>query len=115
MDYDADNDGLIEVKTLAQLNAMRWDVDGDGVSPTAGYATAFRNPEDNMGCNESAVMISAGTGNPACNGYELAANLDLNALPYNTGAGWTPIGDAANPTPPISTATAPATRFPTCS
>ena len=29
-DYDADNDGLIEISNLAQLNAVRWDLDGDG-------------------------------------------------------------------------------------
>ena len=31
VDYDADNDGLIEVSNLAQLNAVRWDLDGNGV------------------------------------------------------------------------------------
>ena len=31
-DYDEDNDGLIEITTLAQLNAVRWDLDGDGVA-----------------------------------------------------------------------------------
>ena len=30
-DYDTDNDGLIEVDSLAKLNAMRWDLNGDGV------------------------------------------------------------------------------------
>ena len=113
VDYDADNDGLIEVKTLAQLNAIRWDLDGDGVGDkynsnddndytdtgeydyTSNYTGVFMNAEDNMGCNETAAMISSNeTGNPACTGYELAADLDLNASPYNTGAGWTPIGDA---------------------
>ena len=29
-DYDRDDDGLIEVANLAQLNAIRWDLDGDG-------------------------------------------------------------------------------------
>ena len=29
-DYDLDDDGLIEVGNLAQLNAVRWDLDGDG-------------------------------------------------------------------------------------
>ena len=28
-DYDADNDGLIEIRTLAQLDAIRYDLDGD--------------------------------------------------------------------------------------
>ena len=29
-DYDADDDGLIEVSRLEQLNAIRFDLDGDG-------------------------------------------------------------------------------------
>ena len=29
-DYDQDDDGLIEVSTLDHLNAIRWDLDGDG-------------------------------------------------------------------------------------
>ena len=103
VDYDADNDGLIDVDTLAKLNAIRWDLDGDGVSTNAGYKTAFPNAEDNMGCNETAASISS-TGNPACTGYELAANLDFDTdgdgdvdsgdTYWNSGAGWTPIGDA---------------------
>ena len=30
-DYDTDDDGLIEVTTLAQLDAIRYDLDGDGL------------------------------------------------------------------------------------
>ena len=29
-DYDTDNDRLIDITTLAQLNAIRWDLNGDG-------------------------------------------------------------------------------------
>ena len=99
VDYDDDNDGLIEVSSVAQLNAIRYDLNGDGV-PTGtsteitAYNTAFPNAEDNMGCNESVVTIAALTGNAPCDGYELRANLDLNTSPYNTGTGWTPIGGA---------------------
>ena len=32
VDYDYDDDNLIEISTLAQLNAMRWDLDGDGAA-----------------------------------------------------------------------------------
>ena len=46
VDYD-DNDGLIDVTTLAQLNAMRYDPNGSG-SPSAAdrasYAAAFPTP-----------------------------------------------------------------------
>ena len=30
--YDSDGDGLIEIDNLAQLNASRWDLDGDGAA-----------------------------------------------------------------------------------
>ena len=30
VDYDADDDGLIEIEWLEQLDAVRWDLDGDG-------------------------------------------------------------------------------------
>ena len=34
IDYDADDDGLIEISSVAQLNAVRWDLDGDGTANT---------------------------------------------------------------------------------
>ena len=97
-DYDADDDGLIEVRTLAQLNAMRYDLDGDGVvtddPSTSGtdefteYTNAFHYPALGQGCPAD-----------GCNGYELVANLDFDENgdgtrndAYNTGAGWQPIG-----------------------
>ena len=43
-DYDTDNDGLIEVDSLAKLNAIRFDPDGNGASSNAGYATASPAP-----------------------------------------------------------------------
>ena len=30
VDYDADDDGLIEIEWLEQLDAVRWDLDGGG-------------------------------------------------------------------------------------
>ena len=41
-DYDTDSDGLIEITTLAQLDAIRLDLDGDG-RPTSvlAYRSAF--------------------------------------------------------------------------
>ena len=88
VDYDMDGDGLIEVATIARLNAIRWDLDGDGVvdpgGDAAGYATAFPNSMASMGC--------AATG---CVGYELNANLDL--LSAGDGVtGWGPIGGVSS-------------------
>lgn len=30
VDYDADDDGLIEIEWLEQLDAVRWELNGDG-------------------------------------------------------------------------------------
>ena len=92
-DYDADKDGLIEVSNLAQLAAIRADLDGDGVSPAPAYAAAFPDAMPGMGCPDD----------DGCIGYELVANLDFDSngngeadagdAYWNDGAGWVPIGD----------------------
>ena len=88
--------------SLTQLNAIRYDLDANGVSTDTNYSAsgAFPNPTANMGCPST-----------GCTGYELRANLDFNtnnsaktaANPtgadsgdtyWNSGAGWTPIGGA---------------------
>ena len=98
-DYDADDDGLIEISGHAQLNAMRWDLDGNGSSLNAGYATAFPTAATGMGCPDG------GDSNQTpddCKGYELTANIDLDTdgdgsadsqdAYWNGGQGWDPIG-----------------------
>ena len=96
-DYDDDNDGLIDVRTLAQLDAMRHDLNGNGDATQAGYATAFPNrvttSSGRMGC-------PSGT----CTGYELRADLSFDEngdgqmtsagdpTYWNGGSGWDPIG-----------------------
>ena len=97
VDYDADGDGLLEVATLAQLHAMRWDLDGNGTSTEAGYGLAFRDAATGMGCPTT-----------GCTGYELTADLDFDTngdgavdvvgdTYWNDGAGWAPIGTSAAP------------------
>ena len=90
-DYDADDDCLIEVSSLAQLNAIRWDLDGDGDSDTPAYAEAFPSAMDSMGCPDD-----------GCNGFELTDNLDFDTDGdgsedsdddyWNAGVGWQPLG-----------------------
>ena len=108
-DYDDNNDGLIDVKTLAQLYAIRYDLDGNGDATHADYIAAFPNRDisasGRMGCPSG-----------ACAGYELRANLDFDTdgdgatytistigavtsilgdagdTYWNGGAGWTPLG-----------------------
>ena len=100
VDYDSDGDGLIEITTLAQLNAVRWDLEGRG-QPVQGheidYAFAFPVPLEGMGC----PPVQGDTG--GCRGYELAADLDFDENgdevrndTYNQGNGWLPIGDPDN-------------------
>ena len=103
-DYDADNDRLIEITDLAQLNAMRWDLDGNGTPRAAkagSYALAFPDAEAGMGCPAT------------CRGYELMADLDFDTdgdgsthtggvgdpgdTYYNGGSGWDPLGDGSTP------------------
>ena len=93
-DYDADNDGLIEIRTLAQLDAIRYDLDGDNRIPSAdndAYYSAFPDAITGMGCPFD-----------GCIGFELAANLDFDTngnghadagdAYWNDADGWLPIG-----------------------
>ena len=85
-DYDVDDNGLIEVGDLAQLNAMRWDLDGDGdpAGANAGdYLLAFPDRD-----TATSTLMGCPSGN--CAGYELAGNLTFGAT-----STWTPIADFA--------------------
>ena len=112
-DYDSDNDGLIDISTLAQLNAVRYDLNGDGkqgsVSATdwATYTAAFPNPASGMGCKSTDHDSDSNTDpQPTCDGYELMlgnendldfdTNGDGEVNSSDTYANWTPIGTAAN-------------------
>ena len=111
-DFDVDNDGLIEVSTLAQLNAIRWDLDGDG-SVSAGNAANY------SGASGAFASASTGMGCPAvsntatCTGYELTRDLDFDTdgdgsthtagtsdaqdTYHNGGSGWDPLGPSSAP------------------
>ena len=87
VDYDVDDNGLIEVGNLDQLNAMRWDLDGDGdpaAANTSSYLAAFPGRD---------VATSTRMGCPMgnCMGYELMADLVFPAATgtYNP---WAPVG-----------------------
>ena len=100
VDYDADDDRLIEVKTLAQLNAIRCDLDGDGSVSNVAYNLALPNRD--------AAAPNANGRIADCQGCELAADLDFDTSGngrthtagegdrddtyYNGGAGFAPIG-----------------------
>ncbi len=76
VDYDTDDDGLIEVSNLAQLSAIRLNTTGDGRSFDNGskYREAYPNAADFMGC---AVRGNSYFGR-LCKGYELTTDLDFD-------------------------------------
>ena len=98
IDYDRDNDNLIEIANLRQLNAMRWDLDGNGAvaaGDQVNYNDAFSYAPAGMGCEAT------------CAGYELTEDLDFDTNTdgmtsvegdnyWNGGAGWAPIGGDYN-------------------
>ena len=100
LDYDVDDDGLIEMSRLGQLNAIRWDLDGDGEADDSenadAYAAAFPDAVEGMGCPDG-----------GCAGYELTRSLDFAAgasyalgavnSEWTQGSGWMPIGSHAEP------------------
>ena len=99
-DYDDDDDGLIEVVSPSQLNAIRWDLNGDGTvdnsTNASSYTAAFPGALSGMGCPLSDHDDDVVTAPVAvCVGYELDADLNLDVAPYNAGEGWQPIGNAA--------------------
>ena len=83
--YDTDTDGLIEISDVTQLNAVRYDLDGDGDPSTSGattYTAAFPDASTPLRC--------AG----GCTGYELSADLDFDAEGrWTIWHGWEPIGE----------------------
>ena len=74
VDYDTNDDGYISVGNLAQLNAIRHDLNGNGARDSvtttvwANYTSAFPNAATGMGCPSS-----------GCVGYELTASLDFDS------------------------------------
>ena len=113
--YDTDDDGLIEISTLAQLDAMRHDLNGDG-RPTTDVAPAYAAAFPNV-----TRVVCGARSNGECEGYELMADLDFfdtngdgqvdtnddtngdgqvdaedNTTYWNAGAGWMPIGAVPN-------------------
>ena len=73
------NDMLIDISTLDQLHAIRYDLDGDGVPTAAGldaYNTAFGTAVS-VGDTDDAEA-DAPNDPPTKAGYKLMANLDFN-------------------------------------
>ncbi len=71
-DIDEDDDGLIEVRSADDLNAIRYQLDGSG------YKADRDDTKITVGCPTTPTV--------GCKGYELAASIDLS------GFDWHPIG-----------------------
>ena len=95
--YDTDGDKLIEIDNLEQLDAVRYDLDGNGradnASDNANYAAAFPVSGSDKVCTIG------------CKGYELERSLDFDSdasfasgsinFDWFSGLGWSPIGNFA--------------------
>ncbi len=89
MHKDKDNDGLIEIETLEDLNAIRYQLDGSGYRASS-----------------TASKVTTGCPADQCTGYELVRDLDFlddasygstrNKMARTVGAGWQPIGTVIN-------------------
>ena len=77
-DYDDDNDGYIDVRTRAQLHAIRDDLNSNG---DQGSLSSFPHAPSGSG------GARFGCPSSGCVGYELRADIDLS-----TGGAWSPIG-----------------------
>ena len=104
------------MKTHQQLNAIRYDLDGNGAqdsvsaSDWTNYTSAFSNAATGMGCKLTDHDSNSQTAEqPTCVGYELMNDIDLDTdgdgnigtdtgdAYHNSGAGWQHIGSSANP------------------
>lgn len=83
VNYDNDGDGLIEIENRDQLNAIRYDLDGNQEADDPANDAAYKRAFPQAGC-------VAADGEPpasrACEGYELVNDIRLSGS-------WTPIPD----------------------
>ncbi|MEE3161700.1 MAG: autotransporter subunit C, partial [Pseudomonadota bacterium] len=92
---DADSDGLIDIASLEELNAVRFGLDGSG------QVMVDEGLWDNSGCP---IILWEGIAQQRCHGYELISDLDfdtngdgqMNELDtyWNDAEGWEPIGSS---------------------
>ena len=88
-DHDTDGDGLIEISNLEQLDAIRYDSDGDGRADGSDHEDAYAAAFPGTVCGGG------------CQGYELARSLDFDDADsyasgavnseWTTGDGWLPL------------------------
>ena len=99
IDYDVDDDGLIDIDTLAKLDAIRCDPDGNGTPTAAGaaaYNAAFPGAVDDMGC--PAYSDDGGSPRPPYPAPAYASTAPPCALPKAPPLAY-PTMSASTPTP----------------
>ncbi len=91
-DVDADGDGLIELSTAAELNMMRYNLNGTGLDD------GTSDNDNTTGGNSIGCGGNRSGDASACNGYEQMADIDLNDLPSNAipGNNWEPVGSCTS-------------------
>lgn len=84
-DLDDDGDGLIEIATHQELDAVRYALNGTGRKMSATAAL------DTTGCGNGDTIIS-------CSGYELVNNISLASYrTQDNGKGWQPLEGGEDP------------------
>ena len=82
-DIDDDGDGLIEIRTADELDAVRHQLDGSG------YRSTASGNLNQTGCGGDGDIR-------VCKGYELVANISLADYADDGGKGWQPLGHDTN-------------------
>ena len=89
-DADGNHNGLIDIHSAAELNAIRHNLAGNSQILTAGgTATGGCPTVGNPGTDPDGNQITS------CNGYELMTDIDLAAAGYTN---WTPLGSCDSAT-----------------
>ena len=89
----AQNDQLIDITTLDQLNAMRYDFDGNGRAYASFNQSAYENAFGGAyGTLGSSLPPCAATGTFNCQGYELMADLNFSGTRWENPQGGTYAG-----------------------
>ena len=99
VDYDANDNGLIEIANWDQLSAIRYDLDGNGDPDPDPYSRLIGDISYRRAFPNSALPAATSTrmGCPggACTGYELTASLQGPTIgQFRYDIDWNPIGNA---------------------
>ncbi len=80
IDEDNVDDGLIKLSNITQLNAIRYDLDGNGEADNAAHAAVYAaSGLSKEGCPDAnAPLTVGGVSIKSCIGYKLVADIDFD-------------------------------------